>query len=971
MSTHHENLAEPAPNRSSNVSGVHDSSSLLDEAFHAAKNAIIAPALNAAWVDPRNTVAHVINAVTDEKFGKIGDEKEFTVNHAKTYSPEWFIQSISGGLGALVPYTIAGKATGGALRASGERLGLTGTAAAIAKSEQVAFVGGAFTYDGLRPVRPGETHLGNAFAGAAGFAVFGVGNRYLNFAQPLGKIAGRVAVGALGADAQRLVSTGYSQHRLPTVEELSEAAASGAAMNVALPTVQNQITRSVVDFQSGTKGGAAVDQYLITAHTVDLVRSPELSKFVNENPWARIKVGGETPEFVPGENKITVPENQQKPAIIAKELTHLSEAISGKYEQGFNDATRQLAAGNVDEAFRIYHDTRSAQETSAQHSAHTVEHDLTGSNIVDPKFLNMEIGAWPSGRGVSQELRWRQEFTQFQESGGTWRPGTSLTSAETFDPHAKDQVDPKTLSSEERLKLHEQTVGTSLVEDLQKAGFIGVFAGGSVRDKAMGNLPKDFDIATSAPPEMVEKIFADRGYKVIATGKQFGVINVIAKGVQFEIATLRTDGKYSDGRRPDSIQFVSSLHEDAARRDLTINSMFEDPLSNTAYDFFNGRGDIANKIITTVGDPNQRFAEDHLRMMRVPRFAARYGKQGFTVDPSTIEAITAHAQEINTVSGERIRDEIKGILKTDDPVAGLDIMMNTGLMKQPSVLPEVAATDGPMGMQDPSWHPEGSTWAHTRMVVNGLAQTASSFELRMGGLLHDIGKPNTQVVYENGGISNHGHEFVGADMVQGIAKRLKLTNSERDQITALVRMHMEMHRLPEYKLPKLMDVLAHPQIEDMKALEHADSMGRDHTVHPTTSNFEWITQKQKELSNPEHPAQAIGAKPIVDGKLLKQLGVKSGERLGQIKSDAFDAQRIGAFIDEASARQWLEDTFTEFRLKPFIDGKLLLELGVKPGPRLGEIKNSSTQAQRDGVFHDQPSALEWLYENYPELQPGQ
>ena len=968
-SGYHDVLSSAAPDRS-RVSDANGSSNLLDEVFHVAKNSIIAPALNAAWIEPRNTVANVINVVTDEKFGKIGAEKEMAVDHAKTYSPEWFLQSISGGLGALVPYTIAGKATGGLMRAGGEQLCLTGTAAAMAKSEQLAFIGGAFAYDGARPLKDGETHLGNAFAGAAGFAVFGMGNRYLNFEQPFGKLASRVAVGAIGADTQRLVSTGYSEHRLPTAEELTQAAASGAAMNWALPTVQGRITKTVVDFQTGTNRGAAADRYLMTAHSVDLARSPELSKLVHGNPWARVKLGSDGPDFMAAENKIVLPKDRQRPEVIAKELTHLGDAVSGKFEQGFGDAAKQLAAGKVDDAYRTYRETRAAQETAAQHSSHTVANDLNGTRILDPKFLNMEISAWPTGRGISQEGRWRQEFTQFKESGGTWRPGTTLDTAESFNPNAKDQIDPKNLSKEERLKLHEQTVGTNLVEDLQKAGFIGVFAGGAVRDKAMGSLPKDYDIATSASPETVEKIFADKGYKVIATGKQFGVINVIAKGVQFEIATLRTDGQYTDGRRPDSVQFVSSLHEDAARRDLTMNSMFEDPLTSTTFDFFNGRGDIANKTIKAVGDPNQRFAEDPARMMRVPRFAARYAPDGFTVEPTTLDAITAHAEDINKVSGERIRDELKGVLKSNDPVAGLDIMMNTGLMKQPSVLPEVAATDGPKGLQDARWHPEGSTWAHTRMVMDGLAQVPYSFELRMGGLLHDIGKPNTQQVFENGNIGNYGHDILGAEMIQPIAKRLKFTNSERDQITELVRLHMQMHKVSEFQLPKLMDFLAHPQIKDMTALEHADSMGRGHTYQPAKSQQEFINQKIEELSNTEHPAQSLGAKPIVDGKLLKVLGVKSGQRLGEIKSDAFDAQRMGAFTDETTARQWLQDSFTEFRVKPFIDGTKLKELGVKPGPRMGEVKNATTQAQRDGVFHDEQGALEWLYKQYPELQLG-
>jgi poly(A) polymerase len=443
---------------------------------------------------------------------------------------------------------------------------------------------------------------------------------------------------------------------------------------------------------------------------------------------------------------------------------------------------------------------------------------------------------------------------------------------------------------------YQRQLATELVRALQNKNHIAVFAGGSVRDEIMGKLPKDYDIATSASPDQVERLFQQMGHRVIPVGKAFGVINVVVDGREFEIATLRTDGKYIDGRRPESVQFVGSLVEDAARRDLTINAMFKDPISGQIYDYFGGRNDIANGIIRAVGNPRERFAEDNLRMMRIPRFAARYS--GFSVDPDTMAAIKSHSVSISGVSGERIREELRGILTAAEPVRGMQIMMNSGLMKE--VLPEVYRLRGPKGRQDPDHHPEKTVWTHTKLVLNNLR--GGSFERMMGGLLHDVGKPDTQKFWPDGGISNHGHDARGAEITQEIAGRLRLSSQQQGQIIDLVRLHMMMHEVQNLRPAKLTGLLERADVLDLIELQHADAHGT-YAARPERSQKEFLLAKLDELKQ----QGKLGAKPIVDGRALLAINLKPGPSFRLILDAARDAQREGEFSDGPGAERWLRE----------------------------------------------------------------
>jgi putative nucleotidyltransferase with HDIG domain len=877
-----------------------DDGNLVGDAYDWTRKNVFNPLANRAVVEPQNMVA-----------GLTGLNKwdHLEVPEAGFMSAQWLTQNIAGGLGMVVPYTIAGKAMGGGLRTAGARFGAAGLTASLMKSEQVASVAGAMVYDGLRDPHNGETRIGNMLGGGAGFFIFGKGNAMLHNADLSTKLIGRAVVGVAGAETQLGISKFASTGGLPTAEEFWQTAVSGAVMNNALPVAEDAITRGVVSTQMKLGLGAPADLYAQSTYGRNAVSgSPELATRLNQSPWAKV-THGEQNQFSTSQRNGTVELNRQKsdPSVLARELAHLKQAQSGTSEAGFSAAKEALSAGQPQLAFQLYKQTRALQEVEAHHSQHLVANQLKGSEVLNPENLALEIGAWIAPGGVTYEHRWRLEFAQFQESGGRYRPGTTLAATEAYMPEGTP-VRRAPANEAEAASMEMRAIGTSLVRDLQQEGHIAVFAGGSVRDGMRGSLPKDYDIATSASPDAVEALFRSKGHTVIPVGKAFGVINVIVNGKQYEIATLRNDGQYSDGRRPDGVKYVGSLFEDASRRDLRFNAMFEDPTTNTVYDFFGGRQDIANKQIRTVGDPNRRFSEDLLRMLRIPRFLSRF--EGYQVAPEVTEAIAANAHKINSVSGERVRDELSGVLTSSQPTLGLQYMMDTGLMHQ--VLPEVAATAGPRGMQDPIWHPEGLTWNHTKMVVNNLR--GQPFETMLGGLLHDIGKPATQVIKPDGRISNNDHAEVGAQMIPEIARRLKLSNDQKSIVKGMVEHHMKMHVVDKMRPATLKDLLEKPYIEQLVALQHADATGTGRADSMAKSQRDFIRGKQAEFAAAD-PAQQLGAAPIVDGRWLIDAGIKPGQRLGAIKNQALEAQRNGVFSTPEQALEWLRQNIPEFGSK--------------------------------------------------------
>ena len=287
---------------------------------------------------------------------------------------------------------------------------------------------------------------------------------------------------------------------------------------------------------------------------------------------------------------------------------------------------------------------------------------------------------------------------------------------------------------------------TSIVQTLRQSGFQAYLVGGCVRDLLLGREPKDYDVATNATPQQVMNIFPE----TYAVGAQFGVVlvpvpdgdapseisaGILSKSHAVEVATFRSDIGYSDGRHPDEVRFSRDAREDVARRDFTINGMLLDPVSGEVLDYVGGRADLEAGIIRTIGDPEQRFGEDKLRMLRAVRFAARFE---YTIEPATFSAIQRLAPQIEVVSRERVRDELTRMLTEGRARRAFLLLDESGLLKQ--VLPEISAMKGVE--QPPEFHPEGDVFVHTLLLLENLPHPCS-LTLAWGALLHDVGKPPT------------------------------------------------------------------------------------------------------------------------------------------------------------------------------------------------------------------------------------
>ena len=419
---------------------------------------------------------------------------------------------------------------------------------------------------------------------------------------------------------------------------------------------------------------------------------------------------------------------------------------------------------------------------------------------------------------------------------------------------------------------------------LQQAGHLAYFAGGCVRDALRGVAPKDFDIATDARPEQVQALFA----RTLAIGAHFGVIAVREAGWQFEVASFRADGAYIDGRRPVDVSFTTP-QGDAERRDFTINGMFYDPVARRVIDFVGGQDDLAARKLRAIGNADARFREDRLRLLRAVRFAAGLG---FEVEDATWAAVRAHAGEIGVVSAERIRDELVKIFRAPTRVRGFDLLDASGLMRV--VLPELDACKG--CEQPPQYHPEGDVFVHTRLMLSLLPEEVSA-PLVFSVLLHDIGKPPTARVDENGRVRFNGHEHVGADMALKVMERLRFSRAEADAAVEAVRYHMAFKDVPQMRVAKLKRFMARPGFEDEMELHRVDCMGS----HGFMENYHFLRAKQEEFAH-----EPLIPKPFVNGHDLITLGLPPGPRIGEILEATQVRQLEGAFADREAALAWVQ-----------------------------------------------------------------
>jgi uncharacterized domain HDIG len=424
-----------------------------------------------------------------------------------------------------------------------------------------------------------------------------------------------------------------------------------------------------------------------------------------------------------------------------------------------------------------------------------------------------------------------------------------------------------------------------IVRTLKDHGFEAMFCGGYVRDMLLKKENDDIDIATSAKPEEVEQLFD----KTLAVGKSFGVIVVVIDGEEIEVATYRQDSKTSDGRRPDSVTFCS-MEEDSKRRDFTINGMFYDILEDKIYDAVGGVEDLHTGIIRFIGNPDDRIIEDKLRMARAVRFSARFD---FKIDPETLQAIKKHSSEIVQVSAERIADELIKILRTGNYRIAFDLLLETGLIDY--IIPEIRAMKD--CEQPTDYHPEVFVYEHTIKALENLPSDASD-ELRVGMLLHDIGKPATQTFEDR--IRFNGHDLKGKDISREILTRLRFSKDFIERVTELVVNHMKFMHVFDMRTSRLKRFLALPHFEEHLALHRADCLAS----HGGLDGYNFCLEKLKTLEPEEiHPPR------IVTGQDLIGLGFKPGPQFKTILTDLEDKQLEGVISDRDQALEYVEKAY--------------------------------------------------------------
>jgi tRNA nucleotidyltransferase/poly(A) polymerase len=479
-----------------------------------------------------------------------------------------------------------------------------------------------------------------------------------------------------------------------------------------------------------------------------------------------------------------------------------------------------------------------------------------------------------------------------------------------------------------------KVVAGEIAARLQKAGFAAFWVGGCVRDYQLGRERQDFDIATDAKPEQVEKLFS----KTIPVGKKFGVMIVVENGQQFQVATFRAEADYQDGRRPTKVVFANA-EADALRRDFTVNGLFYDPATQEIHDWVGGEKDLLVRVIRTIGPPEERFGEDHLRMLRAVRFAARLD---FEIAPETLAAIKRLAPKIRLISAERVRDELlklfsppaketlsltptlspeKGNVKSAagdqqlsnptqrennglarrramtesySPAArGLVLLRESGLLEH--ILPELAATVE--CEQSPDYHPEGSVFNHIRLMLEKLPAEAHEF-LPWAVLLHDIAKPLTaERDPVTGGIHFYGHEKIGADLTETILTRLRFPKKQTEEIVTAVRHHMQFKDVKQMRKATLRRLLLRETFPLELELHRLDCLGS----HGDLEFYDFLREQAAELA--QRPAIRP---PLLTGTDLMALGIKPGRGMGALLSEIREKQLADELKSPEEAKAWVE-----------------------------------------------------------------
>jgi putative nucleotidyltransferase with HDIG domain len=425
----------------------------------------------------------------------------------------------------------------------------------------------------------------------------------------------------------------------------------------------------------------------------------------------------------------------------------------------------------------------------------------------------------------------------------------------------------------------------SIVRRLRAAGYEAFFAGGCVRDMLLKNAPQDYDVTTNARPEDVQRIFPD----TIPVGAQFGVILVLLDGHRFEVASYRHDGPYLDGRHPSHVRY-GSLEEDIRRRDFTINGMVYDPIDDRLIDLVEGRKDLERRIVRAIGNAEERFEEDRLRLIRAVRFAASLN---FAIEAATFAAIQKLAGTVTQIAWERIGDEVTRILTDGGARRGFELLDASGLLQV--LLPEIVALKGTL--QSPDYHPEGDVFNHTLLLLSHLE--APSETLAYGCLLHDVAKPVCfRQVAER--ITFYGHTEKGAAMAEEILKRLKRGRGAWERVAYLVRNHLRHVQAPQMRLSTLKRFLREEGIDELLELTRIDALASNGDLQ----YYQFCKSRLAELNEGE-----IRPPPLVRGDDLIALGFTPGPIFAKILRQVEDHQLGGELKDREQAIDWIRRNY--------------------------------------------------------------
>jgi poly(A) polymerase len=440
--------------------------------------------------------------------------------------------------------------------------------------------------------------------------------------------------------------------------------------------------------------------------------------------------------------------------------------------------------------------------------------------------------------------------------------------------------------------VNRRELANSICATLQQHGYQALLVGGGVRDLLLNRDPADYDVTTDATPAQVMELFPDS----VGVGAQFGVVLVPRDGNKVEVATFRCDVGYSDGRHPDQVVYARTPQEDVSRRDFTINGLLMKHDSGEVLDYVGGRADLSAGIIRAIGEPERRFTEDKLRMLRAVRFAARFR---YSIDPDTFAAIKKHAPEIHSVSAERIRDELSKLLTEGAARRGFEVLDESGLLRE--LLPEISDMKGVN--QPPEYHPEGDVWMHTRMMLDGLPPGASA-TLAWGVLVHDVGKPPTfRPASETGDrIRFDGHVEVGVRMAEAICRRLRFANEETEQVKTLVANHMKFKDVAQMRKSTLKRFVRQPRFSEHLELHRLDCSASHGRLDAYQAVQDFLAATPPEQVRPPR---------LINGDDLLSMGFQAGPAFQRILTAVEDGQLDGALQTREQAVAFVRRNYSK------------------------------------------------------------